>query len=153
MIGIGAAVTCRPLPHHRANGSLHCRLDAYALGLSRDLTDFVFETYHSLRSNRSSDLWTVCKTKPEELSLLRSRHRALRLIYLELEPLSDEARNAQHHPLSHPGSIVAGAHFAQLVLTDALHGIVVCCRIATDGNLSCHPSHGVNSTLVARVNQ
>src|SRR5664279_628750 len=100
MIGIGAAVTCRPLPHHRANGSLHCRLDAYALGLSRDLTDFVFETYHSLRSNRSSDLWTVCKTKPEELSLLRSRHRALRLIYLELEPLSDEARNAQHHPLT-----------------------------------------------------
>src|SRR5450631_3887409 len=100
MIGIGAAVTCRPLPHHRASGSLHCRLDAYALGLSRDLTDFVFETYHSLRSNRSSDLWTVCKTKPEELSLLRSRHRALRLIYLELEPLSDEARNAPHHPLT-----------------------------------------------------
>jgi hypothetical protein len=22
-IGIGAAVTCRPLPHHRANGSVH----------------------------------------------------------------------------------------------------------------------------------
>ena len=23
LIGIGAAVACRPLPHHRANGSVH----------------------------------------------------------------------------------------------------------------------------------
>jgi len=71
-----------------------------ALGLSRDLTDFVFETQQSRRSNRSSDFWTVCKTKSEELSLLRSRLRAFCLIYFELEPLSDEARNAPHHPLT-----------------------------------------------------
>jgi len=86
--------------HHIGGQSLHRRLDAYTPGLSRDLTDFVFETHQSLRSNRSCDLWAVCKTKPEELSLLRSRHGALRLIYLELEPLSDEARNAHHHPLT-----------------------------------------------------
>ena len=74
--------------HHICGQSLHCRLDAYALGLSRDLTDFVFEALQSLRSNRSSDLWAVRKTKPEELSLLRSRYRALGLLYLELETLS-----------------------------------------------------------------
>ena len=71
-----------------------------ALGLSRDLTDFVFEASQSLRSNRSFDLWAVRKTKSEELSLLRSRYRALGLIYLELEPLSDEARNALHHSVT-----------------------------------------------------
>jgi hypothetical protein len=49
---------------------------------------------------RSSDLWIARKTKSEELSLLRSRHRALRLIHLELEPLSDEPRNARHHPVT-----------------------------------------------------
>ena len=87
--------------HHIGGKSLHCRLDAYALGLSRDLPDFVFETHQSFRIIRSSDLWAVCKTKPEELSLLRSRHRALRLIYLEFESLSDEARNVHHHPLTH----------------------------------------------------
>jgi len=87
--------------HHIGGKWLHCRLDADSLGLSRDLTDFVFETHQSLRSYRSSDLWAVCKTKSEELALLRSRHRALRLVYLELEPPSDESRNAHHHPLTH----------------------------------------------------
>src|SRR6202041_1866996 len=86
--------------HHIGGQSLHCRLDADALGLSRDLTDFVFESSQSLRSNCPPDLWIVRKTKSEELSLLRSRHRALRLIYLELEPLSDESRNALHHPVT-----------------------------------------------------
>ena len=70
---------------------LACRVISRILSLKR---------VQSLRSNRSSDLWAVCKTKPEELSLLRSRHRALGLIYLELEPLSDESRNALHHPVT-----------------------------------------------------
>jgi hypothetical protein len=86
--------------HHIGGQSLHCRLDAYALGLSGDLADFVFEASQSLRSNRSSDFWIARKTKSEELSLLRSRHRALCLIYLELEPLNDESRNALHHPVT-----------------------------------------------------
>src|SRR5580693_658457 len=30
LIGIGAAVTCRPLPHHRANGSVHGGSRGYA---------------------------------------------------------------------------------------------------------------------------
>src|SRR5215469_6137625 len=38
----------------------------------------------------------------QKLPLLRSRHRALRLIHLELELLRDELRNALHHPLSRP---------------------------------------------------
>ena len=80
--------------HHIGGQSLHCRLDAYALSLSRDFADFVFEASQSLRSNRSSDFRIARKTKSEKFSLLRARHRALRLIYLELEPLSDESRNA-----------------------------------------------------------
>ena len=40
------------------------------------------------------------KLNPEELSLLRSRYRALGLLYLELETLSDEAGNAIHHPMT-----------------------------------------------------
>src|SRR5450759_2137494 len=46
--------------------------------------------------------WTsgpVVKAESEKLSFLRSRHRTLRLIHLELEPLRDESRNAFHHPL------------------------------------------------------
>ena len=30
LIGIGAAVTCRTLPHHRANGSVHGGSRSYA---------------------------------------------------------------------------------------------------------------------------
>src|SRR5271169_1442860 len=36
------------------------------------------------------------------LPLLRSCHRTLRLIHLELELLRDESRNALHHPLTRP---------------------------------------------------
>src|SRR5580704_19567309 len=58
--------------HHIGGQSLHCRLDADALGLSRDLTDVVFEASQSLRSNCPPDLWIVRKTKSEARSLLRS---------------------------------------------------------------------------------
>src|SRR5262249_41595798 len=38
----------------------------------------------------------------QKLPLLRTRHRTLRLIHLELELLHDELRNALHHPLPRP---------------------------------------------------
>ena len=48
------------------------------------------------------DLWAGAKAEPEKLSFLWSRHRTLRLIYLELEPLRDKSRDALHHPLTCP---------------------------------------------------
>src|ERR1700694_4329014 len=42
------------------------------------------------------------KAEPEKLPFLRSCHRTLSLIYLELELLCDESRNALHHPLPRP---------------------------------------------------
>jgi hypothetical protein len=58
--------------------------------------------------NRSSDFGAIVpldvrtsrKAEPEELPFLRPCHRTLRLIYLELELLCDEARDALHHPLT-----------------------------------------------------
>src|SRR5713226_894390 len=48
------------------------------------------------------DLWTGGKAESEKLPLLRSRHRTLRLIHLELELLRNESRDALHHPLPRP---------------------------------------------------
>src|SRR5205823_7461365 len=58
-----------------------------------------------LRRNGAFDLRTGCEAEPEKLPLLRSCHRTLRLIHLELELLRDELRNALHHPL--PRSLAA----------------------------------------------
>jgi len=58
------------------------------------------------RLNRSKafgatfNLWTGGKAESEKLSLLWSCHCALRLIYLELEFVRDESRNALHHSLT-----------------------------------------------------
>src|SRR5262249_56882575 len=40
------------------------------------------------------------KAEPEKLPLLRSRHRTLRFVHLELELVCDESRDAFHHPLT-----------------------------------------------------
>ena len=45
-------------------------------------------------------LRTGGKAESEKLSFLRSRHRTLRLIHLELESLRDESCNTLHHPLA-----------------------------------------------------
>jgi hypothetical protein len=65
------------------------------------------------RLNRSKALGAITrltsgpavKAEPEKLPFLRSCHRTLRLIHLELELLRDELRNALHHPL--PRSLAA----------------------------------------------
>src|SRR5258705_2169830 len=88
-----------PAPHILGQ-FLHCRLDADALGPSCDIPDSLFKPVQRFRPNRALDVRTSRKAEPEELSFLRSCHRTLRLIYLELELLCDEARDALHHPLT-----------------------------------------------------
>src|SRR5258705_553966 len=88
-----------PTPHIR-DQFFHCRLDADALGPSRDLPDSPLEPLQRVRRDRALDVWTSRETEPEELPFLRSCHRTLGLVYLELELLCDEARNALHHPLT-----------------------------------------------------
>src|SRR5271157_1267358 len=78
------------------------RFQADAFRPTCDFPDAVLKPLQSLRRNGALDLWTVCKAEPEKLPLLRSRHRALRLIYLEFELVCDESRNALHHPLTRP---------------------------------------------------
>src|SRR5271155_3464299 len=88
-----------PATHIRGQ-LLHCRLDADALGPSRDVPDSLPEPVQRFRRDRALDVRPSRKAEPEELPFLRSCHRTLRLIYLELELLRDEARDALHHPLT-----------------------------------------------------
>src|SRR5207237_6480816 len=78
----------------------HCRLDADALALSCGLSDSLLEPFQRFRLDRALDVWTNREAEPEERPLLRSCHRTLRLIYLELELLCVEARDALHLPLT-----------------------------------------------------
>ena len=79
---------------------VHCRRDADALGSSCDFPDSLLEPFQRFRRDRALDVRTSREAEPEELPFLRSRHRALRLVYLEFELLCDEARDALHHPLT-----------------------------------------------------
>jgi hypothetical protein len=47
------------------------------LGPLRDLSDTLLEPIQCLWRNDALELWTGRKAEPEELSLLRSRHRTL----------------------------------------------------------------------------
>src|SRR4029077_9049828 len=88
-----------PAPH--IGGQLfHCRLDANTLGPARDLPDSPLEPFQRFWRDRALDVRTSREAEPEELPFLRSCHRTLRLVYLELELLCYEARNALHHPLT-----------------------------------------------------
>src|SRR4029077_12048600 len=88
-----------PAPH--IGGQLfHCRLDANTLGPARDLPDSPLEPFQRFWRDRALDVRTSREAEPEELPFLRSCHRTLRLVYLELELLCDEARDALHHPLT-----------------------------------------------------
>src|ERR1039458_911069 len=88
-----------PAPHIRGQ-FCHCRHDADALSPSRDLPDSLLEPFQRFRRNRALGVRTYRKAEPEELPFLRSCHRTLGLVYLELELLCDEARDALHHPLT-----------------------------------------------------
>ena len=71
-------------------------------GLSRDFPDRSLKPVQGFRRDDALDLWTGGEAEAEELSLLRSCHRTLRLIHLELELVRDESRDALHHPLTGP---------------------------------------------------
>src|ERR1700679_1392765 len=62
--------------------------------------DSLLEPIQCLRRDRALGFRTGSKAEPGKLPFLRSRHRAPRLIHLELELLSDRSRNALHHPLT-----------------------------------------------------
>src|SRR5207302_4282419 len=88
-----------PAPHIRGQ-LFHCRLHADALGPARDVPDSLFEPFQRFRRDHALDIRTSRKAESEELPFLRSCHRALCLVDLELELLCDEARNALHHPMT-----------------------------------------------------
>src|SRR4029077_7123942 len=90
-----------PTPHIRSQ-FLHRRLHADTLGPARDLPDSLLEPIQSFRRNDALDLRTDRKAESKKFPFLRSCHRTLRLIHLELELLRDELRNALHHPLPRP---------------------------------------------------
>src|ERR1700683_5800684 len=94
---LAEAEIAAPTPHIRGQ-LFHYRLDAAALGPSRSVPDSLLEPFQRFRRNRALDVRTSRKAEPEELSFLRSCHRTLRLISLDLELLCDEARDALHHP-------------------------------------------------------
>src|ERR1700704_2558269 len=96
---LAEAEIAAPTPHIRSQ-LFHYRLHAGALGLSRDVPDSLLEPVQRFRRDRALDVRTSRKAEPEELPFLRSCHRTLRLIYLKLELLREEARDALHHPLT-----------------------------------------------------
>ena len=89
-----------PAPHIRGQ-LFHCRLDADALGPSRDVSDPLLEPFQRFRRDRALDVRTGREAEPEELPFLRSRHRATFASFtLSLSVLCDEARDALLHPLT-----------------------------------------------------
>src|SRR5206468_10118800 len=90
-----------PAPHIRSQ-SRYRRLQAHAFGLPRDFPNPFLKPLDSLRRNPAPNHGTVGETESEKLPLLRSRHRTLLVVYLELEALRDELRKAVHHPLTRP---------------------------------------------------
>src|SRR5262249_2657220 len=90
-----------PAPHIWSQFG-YCLFDADTFCPSCNFSYSVLETIQSLRRNDALDLRTVAKTESEELPMLRSRYRTLRLIDLEFKLLRNEARHAFHHSLTRP---------------------------------------------------
>src|SRR5262245_56889438 len=88
-----------PTPHIGSQRR-HDLLQAHALGLPCDFSNPFLEPLDSLRRDTAPYLWTVGETESKKLPLLRSPHRALFLVHLELETLRDEPPDAVHHPLT-----------------------------------------------------
>src|SRR4029077_2513018 len=97
--GFGEAEIAPPPPHIRGH-LFYCSRDADAPGPAGDLPDSPLEPFQRFRRDHALDVRTSREAEPEELPLLRSCHRALRLVYLERELLCDEARDAPYHPLT-----------------------------------------------------
>src|ERR1700745_3897121 len=96
---LAKAKIAAPAAHIRGQ-LFHCRLDADALGPSRDVPDSLLEPVQRFRRNRALNVRTSRKAGREELAVRGSWPRPVRLIYFELGLLCDEARDALHHPLT-----------------------------------------------------
>src|ERR1700687_2685436 len=96
---VAEAEIVAPAPHIRGQ-LFHCRLHADAFDPLRDIPDSSLEPLQRFRRDPALDVRTSREAEPEELSFLRSCHRTLCLVDLELELLRDEARDALHHPLT-----------------------------------------------------
>ncbi|KAI6775412.1 hypothetical protein HG530_002170 [Fusarium avenaceum] len=55
--------------------------------------------------------------------------------------------------MGNPGSVVSSTGFTELVSADTIHGFVVGFGVVLDGNLSCHAAHGVDTALVAGLDE
>ena len=113
MIGIGAAVTRRPLPHHRAYGSVHgdssgCASRPQSVREGQASGSTHWRGPPALDRARAAGAMTrrtsgpVVKLNPRQLPLLRPCHRTLRLMHLELEALRNESRDALPYAVTRP---------------------------------------------------
>lgn len=55
--------------------------------------------------------------------------------------------------VSDPGAVVTSPDFAELVLSDAVHGLVVGFLVVLDGDLGGHATHGVYTTTMAGLDE
>jgi hypothetical protein len=67
---------------------------------SRPFPDFPPTAQQGLRRDAPLRFLVVAEAEPQELPLDWSSHRTLGLVYFELEPSHEEARDVRHHPLS-----------------------------------------------------
>ena len=67
--------------------------------------------------------------------------------------VEDVGGDLSERRVSNPGTIVAGAHLAELVRLDLGHGGVVGLLVVLDGNLCGHTTHGVDTSLVASLDE
>ena len=67
--------------------------------------------------------------------------------------VEDFRGNDSERRVSDPGTVVAGADFAELIGADVLHGLVVGGLVVLDGDLGRHAAHGVDAALVAGLDE
>ena len=83
-----------PAPHIGSQ-SRHRRVQAHAFGLPCDFPNSFLEPLDRLRRNPTPKVRAVAETESEKLLLLRSRHRALRVVDLPFWALAEWAAKAK----------------------------------------------------------
>lgn len=67
--------------------------------------------------------------------------------------VEDLGGNAGQGRVSNPSAVVASADLTELVVADIVHGLVIGLLVVLDGDLCGHATHGVDTTLVAGLDQ
>lgn len=67
--------------------------------------------------------------------------------------VEDFGSDAGESRVGNPCAVMAGTDLAQLVSADVLHSLIVCLFVVLDGDLGSHATHGVDTTLVAGLNE